>query len=224
LLQFYLIISVTLAFDAVLLGGLAWAFHSPRFAEQRISDDLSIKVSRGARLLNMLVSSTLSLITVIGVTYVFYEQMVHGHGASPWRIALEALAILVIYDFSYYLLHRAMHIKKVMRWVHGVHHRAKNPSALESFYLHPAELLAGLMLLMVSALLVGPVHIYAFAIAFFVHSTLNIVIHSGLSFGHTLLRPIDYLTEKHHVHHNKDFAKNYASLTPLPDLLFGTAG
>jgi sterol desaturase/sphingolipid hydroxylase (fatty acid hydroxylase superfamily) len=112
----------------------------------------------------------------------------------------------------------------VMRLVHGVHHRAKNPSALESFYLHPAELLAGLFLLFASTFVVGPVHAHAFVAAFVVYSTLNIVIHSGMSFGHPLSWPVDALTRKHQTHHMTDFGKNYASLTPIPDLIFRTAG
>jgi sterol desaturase/sphingolipid hydroxylase (fatty acid hydroxylase superfamily) len=117
-----------------------------------------------------------------------------------------------------------MHHKKVMRWVHGVHHRARTPSALESFYLHPLELLAGLFLLLFSTYLLGPVHSHAFVAAFFVYSTLNIVIHSGLDFPHPLLAPVGFLVRKHQVHHLDDFGKNYSSLTPLPDLVFGTAG
>jgi sterol desaturase/sphingolipid hydroxylase (fatty acid hydroxylase superfamily) len=222
--RFYLIISLTLVCDTLLLGWLVWAHRSPRFAGQRISHDVAIKVSPAARMKNMAVSSSLSLLTVIGATYVLYASMLHERPTPWWQIGLHALAILALYDFSYYGMHRLMHDKRAMRWVHGVHHRAKNPSALESFYLHPAELLAGLSLLLLASWIVGPIHIYAFAIAFFVHSTLNILIHSGLSFGRAWTWPIDALTQKHHVHHNKDFAKNYASLTPLPDLIFGTAG
>jgi sterol desaturase/sphingolipid hydroxylase (fatty acid hydroxylase superfamily) len=111
-----------------------------------------------------------------------------------------------------------------MRFCHGVHHRAKAPSALESFYLHPVELLGGLFLLFASTWLIGPVHTYSFLFAFFVYSMLNIVIHSGLDFRHPLTWPIDFLTRKHHVHHFDDFSKNYSSLTPLPDLIFGSAG
>ena len=40
-----------------------------------------------------------------------------------------------------------MHTKKGMRWVHGRHHEVRNPTAMESFYLTPYELFAGLGLL-----------------------------------------------------------------------------
>jgi sterol desaturase/sphingolipid hydroxylase (fatty acid hydroxylase superfamily) len=161
---------------------------------------------------------------VLGSTYLMFDRGVHLRPTSALVVWLQAAGILLVYDFAYYGLHRAMHHKRIMRFVHGVHHRAKSPTALESFYLHPAELLAGLALLFGSTWLVGPVHVYAFAAAFFVYSTLNILIHSGLDFGCRWSAPIDFLSRKHHVHHFNDFSKNYSSLTPLPDLFFGSAG
>ena len=219
---FFTVVAATLASNAILLGVLAWAYHSPRLAHRRISPKSGIKVAWPKRLRIMAVISTLSLAAVILPSWLLFEHLVHERPTAWWVVALQAVGILTIYDFVYYGLHRTLHHKKLMRFVHGVHHRARNPSALESFYLHPIELLAGLALLYGATLAIGPVHVHAFLIAFFVYSTLNIVIHSGLvvpGFG-----PLNFLTKKHHVHHQDDFAKNYSSLTPLPDLLFGTAG
>jgi sterol desaturase/sphingolipid hydroxylase (fatty acid hydroxylase superfamily) len=221
---FYAVLFATLALDAVLLGGLVWAFYSPRFADHRIQPGQAIKVPLAKRVRSAVVSSGISLAAIVGSTWFLHDALFYDRPTSFVVKVLQGGGILLVYDFAYYGLHRAMHIKKVMRFVHGVHHRATNPSALESFYLHPVELLAGLGLLLASTRLVGPVHEHAFIGAFFVYSTLNIVIHSGLDFRHPLLAPIDFLTKKHHVHHFDDFAKNYSSLTPLPDLLFGTSG
>jgi sterol desaturase/sphingolipid hydroxylase (fatty acid hydroxylase superfamily) len=222
MLVFYGVIAAILAFDALLLGVLAWAYHSPRFADRRLSDRPSIKVSKKNRLGTMALISTLSLAAVIGPTYLLGERLVTAEATPWWLIAVQVVGILFVYDFLYYGLHRTMHHKKLMRWVHGMHHRVRNPSALESFYLHPIELLAGLGLLYVSTLLIGPVHQVAFLIAFFVYSTMNITIHSGLDLKS--LGPLNFLTKKHQVHHLSDMSKNYSSLTPLPDKVFGTAG
>ena len=224
MLEFYILVFATLGFDALLLVFLVWAFHAKRYRGRRIEPNWTMKVPRAARMRNVVTSSVLSLAAVLGSTYGLYGLLVHDRPTPLWQGALQVVGILVIYDFVYYFMHRAMHHKKLMRFVHGVHHRARNPSALESFYLHPIELLAGLFLLIGSTLVVGPVHVHAFVVAFFVYSTLNILIHSGVVFGGPLLGPIDFLTRKHHVHHWNDFSKNYSSLTPLPDLLFGSAG
>ncbi len=224
MLAFYLFIAAILAFDGVLLGFLAWAYHSPRFAQKRISQRPSMKVPAKERLTNIAVSSVLSLLMVFGFTYLIYPFTFHTHPTPWWRIVVEVFAILLVYDFAYYWLHRAMHIKQLMPWVHGVHHRVLNPTAMESFYLHPIELFAGLALLMLCTWLVGPVHGYAFAAVFLLHSSLNIIVHSGLHSGKAVLLPLDHLTRKHHLHHMDNATKNYASLTPLPDILFGTYG
>lgn len=218
------LIALTLLFDAVLLGWLAWAFHAPRFQAKRMSPSVSLRATRGERLRTMGVISALSLATIVSVLVFLHRYLVTTTPTSAGTIVLQAAGVLVLYDFIYYGLHRTMHVQSLMRFVHGVHHRAKNPSALESFFMHPVELLAGLALLVFSTWIVGPVHVYAFAFAFFIYSTLNIVIHSGLQFGHPLLWPIDALTAKHFVHHMTDHGKNFSSLTPLPDLVFRTAG
>lgn len=220
---FFSRLAAILGFQALLMLLLVWAFRSERFQAHRLSPMPPLKVSRAAHIGNLLTSSTLSLIIVFGSTYLLFDVVLHQRATAWGTILLQAAGILTVYDFAYYGLHRGMHHKKLMRWIHGVHHRARNPSAIESFYLHPAELVAGLFLLMASTWLIGPVHIHAFLVAFFIYSSLNILVHSGLVFGRLLLAPIDLLARKHHVHHNKDFGKNYASLTPLPDLLFGTS-
>lgn len=224
MLRFYVVIFAIFAFDTALLAGLAWAYHAPRFSEARISTKVKTKIKARARMSKIISSSLISLVMVLGATYLFFDRLIVTADVAWSAVALQAVGILVIYDFAYYFFHRAMHHKRVMKPVHGVHHRARNPSALDSFYLHPLELFGGLFLLMVATAIVGPVHTYAFGIAFFAYSTLNILIHAGIRMRHPLLRPIDFLIRKHHVHHMDDFKKNYASLTPLPDLIFGTAG
>lgn len=222
MIGFYALIAATLAVNTILLAVLAWAYHSPRFAHRRISQRPAIKVARLARLRTMGVISTLSLAAVIAPTYFLHDVLFHERPTPWWEIALQSVGVLMLYDFLYYFLHRTMHHKRLMRWVHGVHHRARNPSTLESFFQHPVELLAGLGLLFACVAAFGPIHVLTFQIVFFVYSNLNILIHSGLAlpFG----GPVNFLTKKHHVHHQDDFAKNYASLTPLPDRIFGTAG
>ncbi|MBW1907876.1 MAG: sterol desaturase family protein [Deltaproteobacteria bacterium] len=155
-------------------------------------------------------NALLSLGLVGGLTYGLYPYLFAEGPASLTRIALEGLAMLALYDFFYYLVHRyPFHEWKVLRSVHAVHHVVKTPSAADSLYLHPIETTLGLSLVWVCTGLVvvvaGPMSIYSFGWAFFVYSMLNVVIHSGLrlpAFGMN--------------------AKNYSSVTPTFDLLFGT--
>ncbi len=221
--QVYLLVSAALAFDAVLIAFLTWAYASPRYAARRISLNQSMREPWPKRIRVMSVIGVLSPLTVYGLLAALRSRLFVEGQPSAWTVLYESALVLLAYDFTYYFLHRAMHIKKVMRWVHGVHHRARNPSALESFYLDPIEMVAGVGLLFVCTWAVGPVHVASFGVVFFVYSTLNVLVHSGLVFG-SVAAPLDFLARKHNVHHMVDFGKNYSSLTPLPDLLFGTAG
>lgn len=223
MLAFYAVIAGILLFNGVLLAVLSWAYHAPRFAKYRISTKQSMKVPARKRLRVMVEIGALSVVLIAGFTYALYPRLVYTGAAPAWRIALEAAGVLLLYDFAYHVLHRVMHIKKVMRWVHGVHHRARNPSAAESFFLHPLELLAGLSLMIAATLVVGPIHVYAFYVVFFVYTTFNILVHSGLQFPSRLMWPINALARKHHIHHEVDFSKNLSSLTPLPDIIFRTS-
>jgi sterol desaturase/sphingolipid hydroxylase (fatty acid hydroxylase superfamily) len=220
-------IAAVMALDAALLGFLAWAYGAPRFQSRRISPMPPLRVTGRQRLAHIVGNSTLSLVFVVTMIAGLYGFAFDFGPAVWWRVPVDAAAIVLLYDFAYYGMHRLMHHRKLMPHVHAVHHRARNPSALESFYLHPVELFAGLALVHLCvaayALVLGPVHVYAYAIVFLLHSTLNILIHSGLVFGGRLLAPIDLLSRKHSVHHKDDHTRNYASMTPIPDRVFGTS-
>lgn len=220
--ELYLLILATLASNTVLLAVLIWAYHSPRFAARRIGGGPPIRVTRRNRSQTMTVTSLLSLTTIFGVVTVFHDQLLHVRAVSAWTIVGETLAIIFLYDFIYYFAHRAMHHPKLLRFVHGVHHRARNPSALESFYQHPIELLIGLALLFIAVWVIGPVHEYTFVTTFFIYSNVNIMVHAGMTTGIKWLAPLDVMVKKHHLHHAQDPHVNYSSMTPLPDWLFGT--
>ena len=221
--QLYTLVSATLVLNGFVVAFLAWAYYAPRFAGRRLHAKLVMRVPWPRRIRVMTVTSTLSLLFVFGFAYVLHDHIFYDGPVSVLRVLGEATFALLLYDFAYYGLHRIMHNKKAMRWVHGEHHRARNPSALDSFFQHPVELFSGIGLMYAAVYVTGPVHIYAFAAMFFVYSMLNIVVHSGLDSGHALLKPFDFLARKHHLHHMDNFDKNFSSLTPLPDLLFGTS-
>ncbi len=228
MLALYPPVLAIMALDGVLLTALAWAYGAPRFASRRISPMPPLRVGMRERMRYFLVSSVLSLAFIGAMTWALWGFGIADEARPAWRNVVDPIAVILLYDFLYYFLHRLMHHRKLVRHVHAVHHRARNPSALESFYLHPAELFAGLALLhgciALYALWMGPLSIAGYAVLFFVHSTLNILVHSGIVFGAWFTWPIDYLARKHSVHHKDDAGKNYSSLTPIPDTLFGTVG
>ena len=222
-LGFHVAIGVTLALDALLLAGLSWMFRSERFASWRIRKVLPMRVSKTNYNVTVATTGMLSTLSTVGLVYGLSPWTVSLEATPWWLIAAQGVGVLFVYDFAYYFLHRGLHIKRLMPFVHDVHHRVRVPSALESLYLSPIEMLAGLGLLMAVTALLGPIHWIAFASVFFVYSTLHILIHSGMTFPHPAFGVLNYLTLKHHKHHLNKHGHNYASVTPLPDLLFGTS-
>lgn len=220
---FHVCIGVTLFIDAVLLAWLSWAYRAPRFAEYLLRAPMPMKVTQANYRWTVATTGLLSSLATVGLVYGLAPFTVSVAPAAWWVIALQGLGVLLVYDFAYYFMHRFMHIKALMPFVHAVHHRVRFPSALESLYLSPIEMLAGLGLLMLVTAILGPIHWIAFASVFFVYSTLHIVIHSGMRFPYPGFGVINYLTLKHHKHHLNKHGHNYASVTPLPDLLFRTS-
>ncbi len=218
-----LILFVTLAASAVLMVWLHVAYASSS------TDPIKIYPSRPRRLAwdqaarNIAVNMLLTGGLAVGYSLGFRSKLVY-EGSFAWTDAVsEAVMALLLYDLLYYLMHRYLfHEWKLLRSVHVVHHTNKYPTAFESLYGHPFENFLGVTLLMTCTAIVGPVSLPAFAVIFGVFSFLNLLIHSGLAFQQPGLRVAGYMARKHARHHASMRAGNYASITPLPDLLFGT--
>jgi sterol desaturase/sphingolipid hydroxylase (fatty acid hydroxylase superfamily) len=221
------LLSVLLACFAssfVLMVALQLTFHAERSASMRIREEPQRKLV-GARFWRVvMLNAGFSAALVFGSTLGLAPWLFTEATPSLGRLAYEFVAVLLLYDLLYYLAHRYLfHEWKPLASVHAVHHTAKFPRALDSLYIHPVETLIGLALLFVSLWLVGPVSVASFALIFLVYSHLNILLHCGLRLPTVLARPLNAMHEKHDRHHVSMKRGNYASITPLPDLLFGTA-
>jgi sterol desaturase/sphingolipid hydroxylase (fatty acid hydroxylase superfamily) len=171
----------------------------------------------------VLPNSILSGGLIIGITHAGTGWLIHEAQTSVLELVADVVVALGLYDLLYYFLHRYLfHEWQLLRSVHVLHHTVKYPTALESLYVHPIENALGVLLLMLCLVIVGPVSLPAFAVLLAIYSWLNIVIHSGLDFRHAALRPIAFMVRKHAKHHSSMRAGNYASITPVPDLLFRT--
>jgi sterol desaturase/sphingolipid hydroxylase (fatty acid hydroxylase superfamily) len=220
--MFYGFIGAVFAFETLFMAFLIRAHRSEAYADRRIKAGPSgVQASTQKRIMGVI--ALISPLYILSVVTFGQRFLMHDRDSSILRIVLEIVGVLVVYDFTYYFFHRTLHHRKLFQLIHGVHHRARNPSALESLYQHPLELLGGLTLLFASTAVVGPVSRVSFLVVFFVYSSLNVFIHSGLLFRSRPLAAVDELTRRHHVHHQDDINSNFASITPLPDLIFRTA-
>jgi sterol desaturase/sphingolipid hydroxylase (fatty acid hydroxylase superfamily) len=217
-------LSVVLALSGGLLIGLTLLFRMPVTADHRIREE-PVRTLKGAKFWRIAIfNSVLSISMVYGSVYLLYAFLFYEEAASPWRMLLEGVGILITYDLAYYFVHRyPFHRWRLLKGVHAVHHTVRYPTAYDSLYMHPVENAIGLILLMLCTFLVGPVSIFSFAGVFFIYSLLNILNHAGLDLPFFPFRTITYLARKHDRHHVSMRSGNYASITPLFDLLFGTA-
>jgi sterol desaturase/sphingolipid hydroxylase (fatty acid hydroxylase superfamily) len=214
-----LVVSLVLASSAVCAAATMLAYA--RMPERRLHRDEQRKPMGAGAGRRMAINAAASVVVVFALTHLFAARLFTADAMPVWRGALQALAILALYDVLYYFMHRFLfHGWSAMRPVHAVHHRVRYPTTADSLFLHPLEGFLGLSLLLLCTWVVGPVHVYAFGACFLVYSWVNIIIHGGVAL------PIPYLrlvAEKHAVHHVDMRSGNYASLSPLPDLIFGTA-
>lgn len=205
------------------IGVLALAYRSQRAEAYLISDNPHRSKTEGelrrAVLLNMIVSIAL----IFGCTYGFYDLLFHERPSPAWRYVVEALTVILIYDFAYYFLHRYLfHEWKWLRGVHAVHHAARNPRVIDSLLLHPVETFLGLATFLGTIALVGGVHLYTFLVLFTAYTAFNILNHSGVNVSRFPFKTLGILAAKHDRHHHSMLSGNYASITPLPDIIFGT--
>ncbi len=217
-------LSIVLALSGTLMIGLTLIYRMPVTENHRIREE-PVKTPKGPDFWRTaIVNSVLSITMVYGSVYLLYAFLFYEEAASPWRMLLEGVGILITYDFAYYLVHRyPFHQWEMLKRVHAVHHTVRYPTAYDSLYMHPLENVIGVVLLMLCTFLVGPVSIYSFAGVFVIYSSLNILNHAGLDLPFFPFRTITALAQKHDKHHVSMRSGNYASITPLFDLLFGTA-
>jgi methylsterol monooxygenase/4-alpha-methyl-delta7-sterol-4alpha-methyl oxidase len=175
-------------------------------------------VHRRSVIVNSAVSSSLILAVPLSLQSRLFTDAPIG-----WRTVGEAVAILLIYDFGYYLLHRfAFHEWSVGRRIHSVHHTVRTPYTNDSLYIHPAETLGGVAVFLGSTALIGPVGLWSFGLAFLIYSVENLFIHSGLDLPFGPFRWLTAVVRNHDIHHESMKSGYYASITPIWDIVFGT--
>jgi sterol desaturase/sphingolipid hydroxylase (fatty acid hydroxylase superfamily) len=146
---------------------------------------------------------------------------------SPWRNLFDIVAVLMVFDFFYYLTHRFLFHGRVLRKVHALHHQARTPTYVDALYVHPLETSIGLVLFLgsiplVAALSGGALNAIAMAIATLIFTQLNTINHTYVNLPYFPFKTVDRITSLHAAHHVDMNRGNYATLTMLYDWLFGT--
>lgn len=225
---------VTLVLLIVSMKLLQWlAFQVPAFAEARIRNREANqkKWREQAKKYHHRVTNSQKIGGVINlVFYVAILPFFVTLTAQPlWRIALDVVLILMVYDFFYYLVHRFLfHGQGYLRRVHAVHHQARSRiTSIDSHLLHPWEIFIGIALYFATIVVLGlaglaPFQVATILISTLVFTQLNQVNHCRIDLNRFPYRTVNWIAMKHDAHHLDMHRGNYATITLLYDWLFGT--
>ncbi len=140
--------------------------------------------------------------------------------AQPWW--LQAVEVIFLSDLCVYWGHRVQHRVGFLWRFHSIHHSAEHLDWLAAHREHPVDTIYTLSLINLPAYALGfPVGTLVGLIAF--RGLWAIYIHSNVRIPLGPFRALVGSPELHHWHHDRDReAGNYANISPLMDLLFGT--
>jgi sterol desaturase/sphingolipid hydroxylase (fatty acid hydroxylase superfamily) len=173
------------------------------------------------------VVSTAILGIVRGVGYISPDGLREGVASlqasvrlQPWW--LQALEVVLISDFCVYWGHRVQHATPLLWRFHSIHHSAEHLDWLAAHREHPVDTIYTLTLINLPIFLLGyDASVLLGLIAF--RGVWAIYIHSNARIPLGPLKMLIGAPQLHHWHHDRARdAGNYANISPLMDLLFGT--
>jgi sterol desaturase/sphingolipid hydroxylase (fatty acid hydroxylase superfamily) len=148
-----------------------------------------------------------------------------------WKMALNVLVILMVYDFFYYFTHRFLFhdngfLGGPLLAMHAVHHRQHNPCRWDSSYIHPLEIAIGLGLYIATIFmlsrLMGSFNVLTIIITWCAFTEINLHNHDLWNVDRFPFKYLNTMSRMHHNHHATFTGGNFATISLLYDWMFGT--
>jgi sterol desaturase/sphingolipid hydroxylase (fatty acid hydroxylase superfamily) len=135
---------------------------------------------------------------------------------------LQAIEVIFFSDLIIYWGHRIQHKVDFLWRFHKVHHSAETLDWLAAHREHPIDSIYTIGLINLPAFIFGfDLNVLAFVVAF--RGIWAIYIHSNVRLPLGKLKLLIGSPELHHWHHDKERDRgNYANISPLMDIIFGT--
>ncbi len=177
--------------------------------------------------------SFLSLAIFAGVGTLMFILRKHGYTKmylnfsdhSVGYFIFTVVAFILIHDTYFYWTHRAMHWKKIYRYVHKVHHMSTDPTPWAAFAFHPLEAIVEVGILPLMLFLI-PIHPLTILVWVLYQSGMNVLGHLGFE-----LFPSGFVSGKvsrwhntstHHNMHHRYVNCNYGLYYNFWDRILGT--
>ena len=135
---------------------------------------------------------------------------------------LQGVEVIFLSDLLIYWAHRLQHRVEFLWRFHSIHHSAEHLDWLAAHREHPLDSVYTIGIINLPAFILGfPLETLAGLLAF--RGIWAIYIHSNIRLPIGPLRFLIGAPELHHWHHSRERdAGNYANISPLMDLIFGT--
>ncbi|MFC3172747.1 sterol desaturase family protein [Novosphingobium bradum] len=166
------------------------------------------------------------------ITFLVVIPFCVGLAPTPWwKMLVDVVIILMVYDFFYYMCHRFLFhdegfLGGPLLAVHAVHHRQHNPCRNDSAFLNPLETAIGIGLyvgsLALLSVFMGPFHLVTVLITFFAFQQINLHNHDLWEEDRFPFRYLNYAAKMHHNHHAVFTGGNFGTISLFYDWLFGT--
>jgi 4-alpha-methyl-delta7-sterol-4alpha-methyl oxidase len=168
-------------------------------------------------------NNALLLVSVVLAWPLLRLTGVHAGPLPSWSvIGAQLLFFILLDDFLYYWMHRAMHTQWLYKRIHGWHHTIVTPWAVTGHFMHPVEYIVTGSLALVGPVLLGA-HVISLWIWLGFRQWEAAEGHCGydLPWTPTHVLPFNDGAIHHDVHHAR-VRGNYAGFLAWTDWLFGT--
>lgn len=137
---------------------------------------------------------------------------------------LQIIEAILIGDFCLYWAHRALHANRILWRLHSIHHSVEELDWVAACHAHPIDdvILAGAAICSICVLGFSPLALAAYL---GVYTWISFAVHLNTRITIGPLRWVIGSPEFHHWHHSNESDardRNFASIVPLWDIMFGT--
>lgn len=147
------------------------------------------------------------------------------HDYPLWWMPLSVIAYLLIHDTWFYWTHRAMHVPRLFKAMHAVHHASRPPTAWAAMSFHPWEALTGAIVIP-ALVFVVPIHVAMLGTVLSIMTIMGVTNHMGWeAFPRRLVQGRAgawLITASHHHRHHTHYRCNYGLYFRHWDRLCGT--
>jgi lathosterol oxidase len=155
------------------------------------------------------------------LTAIYFEFSQFG----SWYLPLSLFIVMILHETYYYWIHRAMHVPRIYKIVHKVHHQSLSTTPWTAFSFYPWEsVLEALIVPLI--LMIIPVHIYVLLFYLILMTFSSMINHLGIEIYPESFRKSTFgklwINATHHHYHHQEFNTNYGLYFTFWDKLMGT--